>query len=162
MCGCSNLPETYSPPPQQPFFEAPPEAARILNMADADAEWHFVQDISLSLEANSWRWTGKRPTIRLHPDSNQRMTFSIDLAIAGTTIEHTGPVTLSLFVNNHLLDRVRYTTPGRRQVEKAVPAKWIYPNQDVMLAAEIDKLWSPAPNAMPLGFILHALGLEQK
>ena len=162
MCGCANLPESYSPPPQRPFFEAPPEAARILNMADADAESHFVQDISLSLEANSWRWTGKRPTIRLHPDSNRKMMFSIDLAIAGTTLEHTGPVTLSLFVNNHLLDRVRYATPGRRQVERAVPAEWIDPNEDVMLAAEIDKLWSPAPDAKPLGFILHALGLEQK
>ena len=162
LCGCVGLPETYSPPPQRPFFEAPPEAARILNMADADAEMHFVQDISLSLEANSWRWTGKRPTIHLHPDSNQRLTFSIDLAIAGATLEHTGPVTLSLFVNNHLLDRVRYNTPGRRQVERAVPADWIDPREDVMLAAEIDKLWLPAPNAKPLGFILHALGLEQK
>ena len=162
LFGCASLPETYSPPPQQPFFEAPPEAARILNMADADAERHFVQDISLSLEGNSWRWTGKRPTIHLHPGWQPRMTFSIDLAIAGVTLEHTGPVTLSLFVNNHLLDRVRYTTPGRRQVERAVPAEWIDPNEDVMLAAEIDKLWSPAPDAKPLGFILHALGLEQK
>jgi hypothetical protein len=162
LCGCASLPESYSPPPQRPFFEAPPEAARILSMADADAESHFVQDISLSLEANSWRWTGKRPTIRLHPDSNRRMMFSIDLAIAGTTLEHTGPVTLSLFVNNHLLDRAQYATPGRRQVERAVPAEWIDPHEDVVLAAEIDKLWSPAPDAKPLGFILHALGLEQK
>jgi hypothetical protein len=162
LCGCANLPESYSPPPQRPFFEAPPEAARILNMADADAESHFVQDISLSLEANSWRWTGKRPTIRLHPGSNRGLRFTIDLAIAGTTLEHSGPVTLSLFVNNHLLDRIRYDTPGRRQVERGVPEEWIDPDEDVTLAAEIDKLWSPAPDAKPLGFILHGLGLEQK
>ncbi len=162
MCGCANLPDSYAPPLQRPVFEAPPEAVRILNMADADAEKHFVQDLSPTLEANSWRWTGKRPTIHLHPGSNQRIMFSIDLAIAGIALEKTGPVTLSFFVNNRLLDRVRYMTAGRRQVERAVPAEWIDPNEDVLLAAEIDKLWSPAPDAKPLGFILHALGLEQK
>ena len=163
LCGCGNLPEPYAPPPQRPFFEAPPEAARILNMADADAESHFVQDIAGSLEGNTWRWTGKRPTIRLRPGSNQRLTYSIDFAIAGVTFEQTGPVTLSFFVNDHLLDRTRYTAPGRQRVEKPVPAEWVEPNEDVILAAEIDKLWAPPQkDAKPLGFILVALGLEQK
>jgi len=134
----------------------------MLSMADAYVESHFVQDISLELEANSWRWTGKRPTIRVHPGSNQGLAYSMDLAIAGTSLEHTGPVTLSLFVNHHLLDRVRYATPGRRQYEMPVPAHWINPNEDVILAAEIDKVWAPAAGVKPLGFILHGIGLEQK
>jgi hypothetical protein len=118
LCGCANLPEAFAPPPQRPFFEAPAVAARMVGMADADAESHLVQDISLEVEANSWRWTGKRPALRVHPGSNQGLTYSIDLALAGTSLEHTGPVTLSLFVNNHLLDRVGYATAGRRQFEK--------------------------------------------
>jgi hypothetical protein len=134
----------------------------MLSMADAYVESHFVQDISLELEANSWRWTGKCPTIRVHPGTNQGLAYSIDFAIAGTSLEHTGPVTLSLLVNNRLLARVRYATPGRRQYEKAVPAEWINPDEDVTLAAEIDKVWAPAPGGKPLGFILHGLGLEQK
>ena len=163
LCGCGNLPEPYAPPAQRPFFEAPPEAARILNMADADAESHFVQDISAELEGNTWRWTGKRPTIRLHPNSNQKLVYSIDFAIAGSTLEQTGPVTLSFFVNDHLLDRVRYATPGPRRIEKPVPAEWLSPAADAMLAAEIDKVWTPPPpGGPPLGFILVALGLEQR
>jgi hypothetical protein len=134
----------------------------MLGMADAYVESHFVQDISLELVANSWRWTGKRPTIRVHPGSNQGLAYSIDFALAGIGLEHTGPVTLSLFVNHRLLDHVWYTTPGRRQYEKAVPAQWINPDEDVILAAEIDKVWAPAPGGKPLGFILHGLGLEQK
>jgi hypothetical protein len=163
LCGCGNLPEPYAPPAQRPFFKAPPEAARILNMADADAESHFVQDIAMSLESNTWRWTGKRPTIRLYPGSNQRLTYSIDFAIAGATFEQTGPVTLSFFVNDHLLDRARYTKPSRQHFEKSVPAEWVEPNENVILAAEINKLWVPPQrDAQPLGFILVALGLEQK
>jgi hypothetical protein len=71
-------------------------------------------------------------------------------------------VTLSFFVNDHLLDRVRYATPDRRHFEKPVPAEWLPPGQDVTLAAEIDKVWTPSqPGAAPLGFILVALGLEE-
>jgi hypothetical protein len=163
LCGCANLPEPYAPPAQRPFFEAPPEAARILNMADADAESHFVQDISAELEGNTWRWTGKRPTIRLHLHSNRKLEYSIDFTIADSTFQQTGPVTLSLFVNDHLLDRVRYTSPGRRRVERPIPAEWLEPDQDATLAAEIDKVWTPPqPGGTRLGFVLVALGLEQE
>lgn len=162
LCGCGNLPEAYAPPAQRPFFEAPPEAARILNMADVDAESHFVRDIDATLEGDTWRWTGKRPAIRLRPGSNQKLVYSIDFAIAGSTLEQTGPVTLSFFVNDHLLDRVRYATPGRPRFQKPVPAEWLAPGKSATLAAEIDKLWKPPqPSGKPLGFILVSLGLEQ-
>ena len=163
LCGCSNLPEPYAPPKQRPVFEAPPEATRILNMADADAESHFVHDISGELQGNTWRWTGKRPTIRLRPASNQKLVYSIDFAIPGSTFEQTGPVTLSFFVNDHLLDHVRCAAPGRRSFQRPVPAEWLRANEDATLAAEIDKVWTPPQQGgTPLGFILIALGLEQQ
>ena len=163
LCGCGNLPEPYAPPAQRPFFEAPPEAARILNMGDADAESHFVQGISAELEGNTWRWTGKRPTIRLRPNSNRSLAYSIDFAIAGSTFQQTGPVTLSFFVNDHLLDRVHYATPGRRRFEKPVPAEWLVSGEEATLAAEVDKVWTPPQRgAAPLGFILVSLGLEKQ
>jgi hypothetical protein len=162
LCGCGNLPEPYAPPAQRPFFEASTEAARILNMADADAGRHFVQDIDAELQGNTWRWTGKRPTIRLRPNSNQNLMYSIDFAIAGSTLQQTGPVTLSFFVNDHLLDRVRYATPGSRRFQKPVPTEWLEPDENATLAAEIDKVWtSPPPGGARLGFILVSLGFEQ-
>ena len=161
LCGCGNLPEPYAPPAQRPFFAAPPEPARIVNMADADAESHFVQDIDAALQGNAWRWTGKRPTIRLHANSNQGLMYSMAFAVADSTFQQTGPVTLSFFVNDHLLDRIRYTSPGRRRIEKPVPAKWLEPDKDVTLAAEIDKVWTAHSDGARLGFILVSLGLEQ-
>jgi hypothetical protein len=162
LCGCGNLPEPYAPPAQRPFFEAPPEAVRILDMADADAESHFVQDIDAALQGNTWRWTGKRPTIHLHPNSNQRLVYSIDFALADSTLQQTGPVTLSFFVNDRLLDRVRYAAPGRQRFQKPVPAEWLRANEDATLAAEIDKVWMPPPpGGTRLGFILVSLGFEQ-
>jgi hypothetical protein len=163
LCGCGGLPESYAPPPQRPVFEAPHSSVRVLDMADSDAETHFVRDISPSLEANTWRWTEKRPTIRMFPGTTERLSYFIDFAIPGATFTQTGPVTMSFFVNDHLLDRVRYTAPGRLHFEKPVPADWIHANDYTILTAEIDKLWIPAKaDAKPLGFILVSLGLEQK
>jgi hypothetical protein len=166
LCGCGNLPEPYAPPSQRPFFEGAPETARILNMADGGVENHFLQDIDAQLQGNTWRWTGKRPTLRLRPGSNQKvahsLAYSIDFVIAGSTLEQTGPVTLSFFVNDHLLDRVRYATPGQRHFEKPVPAEWLAPGADATLAAEVDKVWkAPPPSKVTLGFILVAFGFEQ-
>jgi hypothetical protein len=163
LSGCGNVVESYAPPPQRPVFEAPISGVRVLNMADTDAETHFVQDISPSLEANTWRWTGKRPAIRMFPGTTQNLSYLMDFAIPGATFTQTGPVTLSFFVNDHLLDEVHYPAPGRQRFEKAVPAEWLDANGYVILNAEIDKLWIPEKrDAKPLGFILVSLGLEQK
>ena len=135
----------------------------MLDMADSDAENHFVQDISPSLQVNTWRWTGKRPAIRIFPKTTQRLSYFIDFAISDVAFAQTGPVTLSYFVNDHLLDRVRYTVPGRQRFEKPVPADWLDANGYAILAAEIDKVWIPPQrDAKPLGFILVSVGLEQK
>jgi hypothetical protein len=132
-------------------------------MADPDADTHFVQDISPSLEAKTWRWTGKRPAIRMFPGTTQKLSYFMDFAIAPGTLAQTGPVTLSFFVNDHVLDQVRYAAPGRLRFEKPVPADWMDANEYTILTAEIDKLWIPAKrDAKPLGFILVSLGLEQK
>ena len=66
-------------------------------------------------------------------------------------------------MNDHLLGSFRYASPGRQRVEKPVPAEWLEPDENATLAAEIDKVWTPPPpGGTPLGFILIALGLEQR
>ena len=137
-------------------------------MADADAESHFIQDIDQALQGNAWRWTGKRPSIwvhinRVHINATHQLVYSIDFVIAGATFQQTGPVTLSFLVNDHLLDRVRYASPGPQRLERPVPADWLQADQDATVTAEIDKVWTP-PQAggAPLGIILVALGLEEK
>lgn len=163
LCACGSLPEPYAPPPQLPAFKAPAGAVRVLNMADADAETLFVRDISPSLQANTWRWTGKRPAIRMFPGTTQKLNYAIDFAIPGATFAQTGPVTVAFFVNDRLLDQVHYTAPGRQRFEKPVPAGWLDANDYATLAAEIDKVWVPAQRgADPLGLILVSLGLKQK
>src|SRR5579871_4318816 len=162
LCGCRNMPESYAPPVQRQPFEnfRPYKVVRIVNMADAEAPAHFVQDISPYLEAN-WRWGLKRPTVKVRTPTNENLVYTADFTVPPATFKDTGPVTISFFVNDHLLDQVRYASPGPLHFEKKVPADWILPRQDNTVAAEIDKMWVSKKDGSHLGFILTRIGLTQ-
>jgi hypothetical protein len=159
---CQNMPGPFAPPVQrQPLADFRPyRMSAIVDMADTDAKTHFVQDIT-ELVAATWRWTGKRPTVRVRMRSAENLRYTIDFAIAETTLLATGPVTVSFLVNDRVLDRARYTSPGSRHFEKAVPAGWVTAGQDVMVGAEVDKVWIPPENGPNLGMILVRIGLTQ-
>jgi hypothetical protein len=161
LSGCSNFPEPYAPPAQRQPFEGTQgsHTAQIVNMPEVGAESYFVQDIGARLENGAWRWTGKRPTVRVTPRSSAS-AYLIELDIPKVAFKETGPVTLSLYVNDHLLDRVQCDAPGHRQFEKPIPREWLSAGQDATLAAEIDKIYIPVEeNEKRLGFILFRIGL---
>lgn len=162
LCACQNMPEPYAPPEQRPPVEdfRPYRISQMIPMSGADAPSHFVQDISDNLEG-SWRWAGQRPVVRVRIRTNEHLKYVIEFALPEATLRDTGPVTLSFFVNDRLLDRVKYSSPGQLRFEKPVPPEWIAPDQDAILAAEIDKLWVSKTDGARLGFILTRIGLTQ-
>jgi hypothetical protein len=161
------MPAPYVPPEQRQPFEnfAPYRVHRLINMGDGDAEKHFVRDIGGL--AGSWRWTGKHPEVRVFLRTNQMLHYVIDFTIVEATFKDTGPVTLSFFVNDHLLDKMTCTTTGSQHFDKPIPDEWIESGwiesgKDATVGAEIDKVWvSPADHAA-LGFILTDIGLRQQ
>ena len=42
----------------------------------------------------------------------ENLVYTMDFSIADTTFKDTGPVTLTFFVNDHMLDSAHYTAPG--------------------------------------------------
>jgi hypothetical protein len=161
LSGCQNLPEPYAPPEQrQPFdhFE-PYRIRRVVEMADGDANQHFVRD--LLGDTGPWRWATKHPEVRLTVRTNQNLRYTIDFSIVGQTFKDTGPLEFTFYVNGHALDHVRYTSEGQKHFEKAVPEDWILPGKENILGAEVDKLWYSPADHKPLGFIITRIGLTQ-
>ncbi len=159
---CRNMPGPVAPPVQRQALEdfRPYRMAAIVNMSDTDAQTHFVQDIT-SLQASTWRWTGKRPTVRVRMRSAKNLRYTIDFALAETTLLATGPVTVSFLVNDRVLGRVRYRRAGNQHFEKPVPDGWVTAGQDVTVSAEVDKVWTPPEGGTKLGLILVRIGLTQ-
>lgn len=157
------MPEPYAPPEQRQTFEhfRPYRVSQVIDMADGDAESHFVSGMG-GAGSPSWRWTQKRPTLKVVMRDAEHLYYTIDFTIAGVTLEQTGPVTVSFYVNDHLLDSAHYTTSGNQHFEKEIPAGWVEAEKPATVAAEIDKVWVSPDDGTQLGFILTRIGLKQQ
>lgn len=164
IIACDHAPESYPPPPQRDPLAIPEPAAGgiLVNMNDADAPAHFVKDISERLEGATWRWTGKRPTLKILLVKTTGLKFTVDFTIWEGTMKQTGPVTISFFIDDNLLDTVHYDTPGYKHFEKPVKPEWLQTATDTVLAAEIDKLYVDPGDKKQLGFILTNMGFERR
>lgn len=140
----------------------PPPGSIMVNMNDEDAAERFVKDISLKLESATWRWTQKRPTLKILLTKTRDLKFAADFTIWEGTMKQTGPVTISFFVDGRLLDKVRYDTPGYKHVEKPVDPAWLQTAVETMVSAEIDKLYVDPADRTVLGFILTRMGFERQ
>ena len=155
------MPDPYAPPVQRkPFDNFHPRVVRVVNMADPDAHLSFVKDIAEG-SSGSWRWTGKRPTIRLRLRSNQNLKFVIDFSLPEVTFKDTGPVRISFFVNDRTLSQEYYESPGVKHFEKDIPSSWLTPGEEATAGAEIDKVWVAKDDGATLGFIVTRMGITQ-
>lgn len=160
LAACDRTP-WYPVPQQRPSFEEfPSHAARVVEMDDPDADRRFVRDIMPRTDT-SWRWTGQRPAIKIMVRTDQPLKYTIDFTLPKITFKDTGPVTIAFTVNDRLLDRIRYTEPGFKHFEKAVPLDWLPIDEEAIIGAEIDKLWTDPDGGKKYGFIITRMGLTQ-
>jgi len=154
--GCQNMPEPYEPPAQRPAAENfhPYRMQAIVSMSDDDAETHFVQDIT-PLATSSWRWTGKKPTVRVKARTGEDLRYTIDFVLPEEHFRKTGPVNIAFLVNDRVLDRALYSSAGSQHFEKRIPPDWVSVDQDITVAAEIDKV------SADLGMVLVRIGITQ-
>src|SRR5579884_2030832 len=156
------MPEAYPLPEQRPPFPQtePYRIARIISMADGDANQHIVKDVLG--DKGPWRWTAKHPEVKTLIRTNKRLHYVIDFTIVDATFKDTGPLQFSFYVNGHLLDTARYSAAGPQHFEKPVPEDWVQPGKEAVVGAEVDKVWYSPMDHQALGFILSRIGLMQE
>jgi hypothetical protein len=153
------MPDSYAPPiERKPLSSTDTHLiGRFVNMDDANATGYFMKDIAPHLEG-TWRWTGQRPELRFFLQSVEGLSFKFDYSIPETTFQTTGPVTLSVFVNDQLLDKSRIEKAGEQHFVKAVPSEWLYKDSLNLVAIETDKVWVSPTDGARLGFVLTRAG----
>jgi hypothetical protein len=158
MAACRFEPEAYPPPMQRSEPSAGSRPYRhFIAMNDPDASRYFLRDVSPALENNHWRWSGERPTFRFVLRQVEGLRFTMDFSIAGAVLEQTGPQTVSVFVNNRLLGRSRYSEHGEQRFEKAVDPSWLKVGEDTIVMAHVEPVWV-SPDGTKLGIILIRAG----
>lgn len=147
-------------PFQRPALTANDESAlrSFVRMADPEAPRHFLGGVSPTLEAGSWRWTGKRPELRLFVRSEAAARLRVEFAVAEDTFRATGPVRVAFVVNGTRAGEQSYSRPGQYTFEKPLPAGLLRPGAINTLAIEVDKVWISPADGEALGLILLAAG----
>lgn len=163
LAACERPPESYPPPEQRHPPEGPnPDLSSLMvQMSAADAPSHFVKDIDPADPGALWRWTGRQPTLKILAYTTDHVKLSVDFALWDVAFQQTGPVEMSFMVNDHLLDKVRYTSPGLKHFEKPVPPDWLRTDVESVISVTIDKLYTAPADGKQFGFILSQIGFEQ-
>jgi len=160
LSGCANIPDSYAPPVQRKPLDGtePKPLGHFVNMGDLNATAYIVKDVADVAEAGSWRWARKRPELRFYLETIENLTYKADFSIADMLIRETGPVTISIFVNDHLLATVKSAEAEEKHFEKPVPPKFLRAKAINIVAMEIDKVWVSKTDGTVFGFILSRAG----
>ena len=161
LAGCISQPQTYAPPVQrEPVLngQAPKPPKEVVRMSERETDAYIVQDIPRNSD-DPWRWTGKRPTVRLFVSDPGGRKLVVEYVIAQATLKDTGPVKLTFFVNDEPLATVAEDRPGEKHFEKPVPPQMLKASAENTFAIEIDKLWIAKEDGAQLGFLLVSVGL---
>lgn len=160
LTGCANIPDAYAPPAQRKVLDEaePGVIGHFVEMTDPAAEAYIVGDMNEGLEGGSGRSTRKRPQLRFFLGSIERLHFKLDFSIAESTFRDTGPVTITVFINDNLLDKIECPSAGEKHFQRPVPAKFLRPKSINYAALEIDKVWWHKTTGETRGFILTRAG----
>jgi hypothetical protein len=163
LTGCASIPDSYAPPIQRkPLTGTETEGVgHFVNMGEPNSDAYIVRDVTDAVEAGTWRWTRKRPELRFFLESTEHLTFKADFAVAEVTFKETGPVTITVLVNGHLLDSIHLTEHGERHIDKPVPQSFLRAKTFNTVVMEIDKVWVSKEDGAVLGFILTRAGFTQ-
>ena len=162
MVSCAPEADPYAPPPQRQALELQARTPKImLAMSDPAAEYHIVQDILRTDGGNPWCWTATRPTVRISLLHDTKLKYYLDFSLSEVTLKDTGPVTVSFLVNDQLLGRQVYDSPGRHTFERKVPPGWLKPMSGNTVAAAVDKVWTSHLDGQKLGLMLTSIGLKR-
>ena len=127
-------------------------------MSAPGVEQHFVRDIAAG-KADSWRWSGANPTVKVHVVYADGVKYHLDFAIADDTFKRTGPVTLTFQINGKTFKTERFDTPGHRVWEAAVPYGFLNSGEDNTLGVLVDPVWMAPMDGSKLGIIILNIGL---
>jgi hypothetical protein len=140
---------------------APKPIGAFIEMGDPDASRYIVRDINDQSEGTGWRWVHEFPEMRFILNRTRGWKFAMDIGLPAFNFQQTGPVTISLYVNGKLLDRVRYTTPGDHRYEKPVPASWLKTGEFTLVRAQVSPPWIAPTDKARLGFVLYRAGFVE-
>jgi hypothetical protein len=162
LAGCGGEGPWFPVPRQhEALAESGLPPAMVVDMASPDAPDHIVSGIYAPAPGVGWRWTEANPAVWVMLERVDRLRFTADFAIWDEGFKQTGPVTVKFLVNGHVVGMERYTAPGVKHFEAAVPDGWVSPLKRATAAMAIDKVYVSPADQKRFGVILVRIGFRR-
>ncbi|HYI94514.1 MAG TPA: hypothetical protein VEX68_13285 [Bryobacteraceae bacterium] len=160
VTGCSSgSKESKAVPPQYTDRgELPSTTLPYVEMSHPAAPSAIVKDISGTVEAGSWRWTGEHPTLKVNVPDVQGWRLVARYAVSEVTFRKTGPVKITYAVNGKDLGTEIIKTPGDRVFNQPVDAAILKTGENI-ISIHVHNFWTSPTDGAKLGIILTGAGL---
>jgi hypothetical protein len=162
LAGCAPLPESYAVPEQRKLEDGPePEPlGAVVNFADARAQDYVIGGFLSAAPDQSWRWASEHPTVRLRVSRTAGLWLRVNFALPEESHKPLLPITVQYFVNDKLLDTVRYRQAGTLTYRKPVPAEWLSTDNENLIRCEISPVYVAKADGVKLSMIVAEIALE--
>ncbi len=101
---------------------------------DLESGWHAMED-------DSWRWTERVFTARLHAAESAQPALRFRFSVPGAALRSAGALRLEAAVDGHRLPACKYSTAGEHVYEQPVPREAC--GRDVTVRFELDRAMAP-------------------
>lgn len=130
----------------------------MVSMDDRDFDDYEPRDIAPAVKGIFWRWSYDRPELSIWVNQAAGIKCAADFGIVAETFKTTGPVTVTIFVNQRVAALKRYAKPGDYHLEGPVPPEWIHAPGIATIALEARPIWVAPTDHQHLGIVLVRAG----
>jgi hypothetical protein len=131
-----------------------------MTVAAADAYKYFVKDVIMCPPKSVSCWTRDDPVLKFKLASDRDRIFVVQFTISEQTMRQTGPVMIDYYINDRLLDSVRYSEDGDHEYRHVVPAAWLATNDYTLVRIHIRNPYLAPQDGARLGVLLASAGFD--
>jgi len=129
----------------------------LVKLDERDAKEYVVRDIQTGDRLN---WTFEHPEMKFPVEPRPGLRFWMHFWIHERTIRDTGPVTLVVKLDGHLLGTVRCEHEGSYVFEQPVRLEWLSSGEPAHILAEASPLWIAPEDGAKLGYLIEEAGFR--
>ena len=129
-----------------------------MTVSSADAYKYFIDDIIMCPPKSVSCWTLDAPELKFWLSSNKDRFFTAQFNLTKNTLQQTGPLVIDYFINDRLLERVRYTEDGDHTYRHPVPAGWLRTDDYTIVKMQVRNPYIAPADGAKLGVLLMSAG----
>jgi hypothetical protein len=160
-CGYGSRESKELPPQYADRGELPSSTPPFVEMSHPGAPSTIVKDVSATVEAGTWRWTGEHPTLKVRIPDTQGWRLLVRYAVSDVTFKETGPVKITYALNGKDLQTEMVKAPGDRVFNQPVPAAMLNQGENI-ISIHVHNPWTSPTDGAKLGLILTGAGLVRQ